>query len=225
MKTNHGIYKIINLQNNKIYIGSSSNLKSRKYKHFLGLKNNKHCNYHLQNSYNKYGKENFKWEIIEYIKYDENIEILKNNLLEREQYYLNLYESYNPEKGYNICSIAGSRLGSEVSEKTKQKISEGNRGKIVSEESKKKISKNHKKPFLGKHRSEEVKNKISESHRGRIFSEESRKKMSESAKRRISNRKGTKHSEETLRKMSEIKKGKICSEETKRKMRESHKNK
>lgn len=30
---NCGIYKIVNIKNNKVYIGSSINLDSRKYKH------------------------------------------------------------------------------------------------------------------------------------------------------------------------------------------------
>ena len=36
---NSGIYKILNKTNNKVYIGSSVNLKSREYKHFWMLNN------------------------------------------------------------------------------------------------------------------------------------------------------------------------------------------
>ena len=42
MKTNCGIYEIINILNNKIYIGSSNNLKRRESQHFSNLKLNKH---------------------------------------------------------------------------------------------------------------------------------------------------------------------------------------
>jgi len=101
-----GIYKIINIVNNKIYIGSSVNLKSRKYNHFDDLSKNKHKNRHLQSSYNKYRKENFKFEIIEYIEVIENKKELKSILLEREQYYINLLI---PD--YNICRVAYSLLG------------------------------------------------------------------------------------------------------------------
>ena len=48
-------------------MGSSSNLKVRKHAHFNTLQNGKHGNTHLQRAYNKYGKENFKWEILEFI--------------------------------------------------------------------------------------------------------------------------------------------------------------
>jgi len=37
-----GVYKLVNTENNKIYIGSSKDLKERKYRHFYRLKRNKH---------------------------------------------------------------------------------------------------------------------------------------------------------------------------------------
>lgn len=62
---NKGIYKIINILNQKYYVGSSINLEERKQKHFRTLRRNKHVNDYLQNAWNKYGEENFKWEIVE----------------------------------------------------------------------------------------------------------------------------------------------------------------
>lgn len=87
-----GIYKIVNLINNKIYIGSSKNLQHRKRQHFSDLRLNKHRNEHLQRSYNKHGLENFSFTVVEYC----NIDIL----LEREKYYIELC---NPE--YNMRPI------------------------------------------------------------------------------------------------------------------------
>ncbi|MEQ8172689.1 MAG: GIY-YIG nuclease family protein, partial [Candidatus Eremiobacterota bacterium] len=63
MKKNSGIYCIINRVNQKIYIGSAKNLKDREKQHFSLLKNNKHVNKYLQNSYNKHGYENFEFKI------------------------------------------------------------------------------------------------------------------------------------------------------------------
>jgi len=40
-------------------------MEDRKYKHFRLLRLGKHSNNHLQNSYNKHGKDNFKCEVIE----------------------------------------------------------------------------------------------------------------------------------------------------------------
>lgn len=94
-----GIYLILNLINNKIYIGSAININSRKSKHLHHLKNNIHTNKHLQNAYNRYGESNFVFFILERV---EN----KNNLIEKEQYYLDLLK---PE--YNIRTKAESNLG------------------------------------------------------------------------------------------------------------------
>lgn len=89
-----GIYKIINILNNKIYVGSSINVTSRIRYHFNDLKAKRHANKHLQNAYNKYGKEIFTWILIERCK--------KEELLVREQYYI---DTLKPK--YNICKIAG----------------------------------------------------------------------------------------------------------------------
>jgi|694.fasta_scaffold00217_44 hypothetical protein len=93
-----GIYKITNSINNKIYIGSSVDIKARKYLHLSMLKNNKHHSPILQRVYNKYGKNSLKFEIIELCK--------EINLLEREQYYI---DTLKPE--YNCCQIAGRTNG------------------------------------------------------------------------------------------------------------------
>ena len=90
-----GIYKIINLVNNKVYVGKSLNLKNRKYSHFNSLKKNKHPNEHLQNAFNKYGKENFVFEILELV-FDISI------LSKREQYWIEELKSYVRNIGYNI---------------------------------------------------------------------------------------------------------------------------
>lgn len=59
-----GIYKITNKLNNKIYIGSSNNLNRREKEHFSLLKRNKsHCKI-LQTAWNKYGEQNFIFEVL-----------------------------------------------------------------------------------------------------------------------------------------------------------------
>lgn len=122
-----GIYQIINLINGKIYIGSAINLINRKSIHFIKLKRNIHENKYLQNSWNKYGKEYFEFNILE------NCE--KENLIKREQYYLDIL---NPE--YNISPIAGSQLGFKFSEESKRKMSITRIGKKVSIKTKNKMS-------------------------------------------------------------------------------------
>lgn len=58
------IYKIENKINHKKYIGITENPRQREKSHFSKLKNNSHCNKHLQNAWNKYGEKNFYFEII-----------------------------------------------------------------------------------------------------------------------------------------------------------------
>ncbi len=88
------IYAIKNLTNNKMYIGSTKSIKSRKYEHFYQLKLNKHHSQHLQNSYNKYGKDNFAFYILE--------ECSSENRKERELHYILINKSHEREFGYNI---------------------------------------------------------------------------------------------------------------------------
>ena len=62
-----GIYQIKNLINNKIYIGSTINLKQRFNDHKKLLRHNKHPNNHLQSSWIKHGESNFVFELIEQV--------------------------------------------------------------------------------------------------------------------------------------------------------------
>jgi len=141
-----GIYKITNISNSKCYIGSSVDITKRQYQHMSDFKLNKHHNKHLQNAWNKYGKENFVFEIIE--------ECSRDFLLEKEQFYIT---KFNPE--YNKCLIVlGSPLGVKRTEETKQRMSIARMGREVSSETRQKISKAN----FGKHRTEETRKKLSE---------------------------------------------------------------
>lgn len=114
-----GIYKIVNKINNKIYIGSAVHLSRRWAYHRFTMRRNKSCCRILQKAWNKYGEDNFIFEIIEIV-------IDKNKLLEREQFYLDVFKPY--EIGYNICKIAGSNLGLKRSPESCKRISDGKKG-------------------------------------------------------------------------------------------------
>lgn len=106
------IYAIKNLINNKIYIGSTKSFQSRKYFHFYQLKHGTHHSSHLQKAYDKYGKEQFAFELIE-----ENI---IDNRKDRELYYINLYNSFDRKCGYNIYEPNDNKF--KCSQETKNKI-------------------------------------------------------------------------------------------------------
>jgi group I intron endonuclease len=154
-KVKSGIYQIRNKINNKIYIGSTYNFRLRWNQHKSLLRNNIHPNKHLQRSFNKYEEINFDFEILEYIED-------KNKLIEKEQYWIDKTNSNKDKYGYNICPNAGSSLGIIMSEETKTKISNANKGHITTEEHKNKISIANK----GKPKSEEHKRKLSDSVKG-----------------------------------------------------------
>ncbi len=219
-----GVYCITNIINGKKYIGSSINIRNRWNKHLSCLKLNNHGNFHLQNAFNKYGIENFTFNIIEEIE-------LSSNLIEREQFHI---DTINPE--YNIRLIAESNLGLKHTEETKAKMRGTNNywyGKKPSEEVILKIkaaqtgriktsdeivkTNFHK---IGKKRSEETKQKISLSHKGKVRSEKHCKNISNS-------KMGKKLSEEHKKKIGIAcaisQTGKKLSEETKKKISESHK--
>lgn len=93
-----GIYKITNLADGKFYVGSSVDLKRRKSEHAKMLENGTHHSSYLQNAYNKYGKNNFTFEIIELTDKDE--------LRDAEQRYLDKLKPYVRSIGYNLSERA-----------------------------------------------------------------------------------------------------------------------
>jgi len=120
------IYKIVNLVNNKIYIGSAVNFSKRKIHHICRLNKNKHANRHLQRAWNKY--KDFEFVLLE--------EVNNCDLIKREQYYI---DTLNPF--YNIKRIADSCLGTKRTKKTCRKISKALTGKKLSQAHKDAISK------------------------------------------------------------------------------------
>lgn len=93
------IYKITNKINNKIYVGQT--IKTRPTDRFSQhryiarhLEQEKNSSY-LHQAMAKYGVDNFTFEIIETVKNDE--------LNEREQYWIDFYNSLTPQ-GYNLTT-------------------------------------------------------------------------------------------------------------------------
>lgn len=128
-----GIYKISNKTNNKVYVGSSSFIQARLRQHKSHLLKNIHCNKHLQSSFNKYGLENFSFELIEECEID--------NLINREQYWIDFLQTTNREKGYNKREKADSNNGLKRSDEARKNMSNSKKGKnFLSDEHYKKLA-------------------------------------------------------------------------------------
>lgn len=102
-----GIYKIKNLTNCKVYVGSALDLAKRCSNHKSDLNRNRHSNKYLQSAWNKHSSENFVFEVLEYCE--------KEKLIEREQCWINFYK---PE--YNLNPVAGSNLGRKWSKEVRE---------------------------------------------------------------------------------------------------------
>lgn len=146
-----GIYCIKNIQNDKMYIGSTVNLYKRTCWHISALRRNVHHNYYLQNSYNKYGVDNFELIILK--------ECSKEDLRNLESYYIKFYNTLSSENGYNLTIV------------TKEKL-------FQSEESRKRQSEKMKgrKPIKALNRIKEMIDEGNNPYLGRIISEESIRK-------------------------------------------------
>lgn len=124
-----GIYCIENLINNKMYIGKSVNIANRWEYHKSRLNRNKHTNQKLQRAFNKYGKDNFKFYVLELCDYE-----LLNS---KEMFYIKIYDSFI--NGYNLSVGGDGHNKYEISDETRTKLSNAGKQKI-SEEIKQKIS-------------------------------------------------------------------------------------
>lgn len=91
-----GIYKITNQINNKCYIGQSIHIEQRWEEH---LYKSSQCSL-LKYALHKYGVNNFTFEVIE--------ECEQESLNEREQYWIQYYDSFN--NGYNLTLGGGGTI-------------------------------------------------------------------------------------------------------------------
>jgi group I intron endonuclease len=110
-----GVYIITNTNNNKIYIGETTNLESRFTEHLYRLLSKRHVNNHLQNAVNLYGIETFGFDVLEFC---DSIDTKK-----REHYWVTCLHALDKVKGYNIKPTDPNKINLR-SEETSRKIYE-----------------------------------------------------------------------------------------------------
>ena len=166
---NNIVYCHLNKINGKRYIGITSQKPEDRWKNGTHYEHNQH----FSNAIKKYGWENFEHLIL-------HTNLSREEASNKEKYYIKLFDTLNPEKGYNLT--AGGSHSFTLSPEGLQKIREAgkkNKGKKRTEEQKTKIS-NETKKAMNK---ESMKTKM----RTIYDSEEWRKKNSESTKRQWEN--------------------------------------
>lgn len=101
-----GIYLIRNRVSGKVYVGSASNLSKRWSRHRKDLRAGKHSNVYMQSAWNKDGEQAFTFSILEiHARVDEAL------LTTSEQFWMDAYQCYRNEHGYNLCPVARSSRG------------------------------------------------------------------------------------------------------------------
>ena len=145
------IYILTNKINNKVYVGQTTQSFNKRFKVHKCSKTA------VGNALRKYGVDNFKTTILE------NIEEKYLDDCERE--FIKEYNSLAPN-GYNLSSGGDSPTrGRHLSEETKRKISESNKGKH--------------------YQTEEIRRKISNASKGRVYGEKFRKNLAEKHSKKI----------------------------------------
>jgi group I intron endonuclease len=184
-----GIYIITCTPTGKIYIGSSVNIRVRCSEHRTILRKGNHHSRHFQNAWNKYGEENFVFEVLQPCD--------KSDLITFEQWYLDTLCPFG-KRGFNIAKDAKAPTrGMEVSIETRKKLSESTKAFWSTPEGKAK----KRASLLGRKMPEHLKQKLGEISRNRIVSDETKEKLRQ-------NNIGKRATPETRAKMSASQKGK-----------------
>lgn len=223
------IYKIINLVNDKFYVGSTTNQKVRFRQHRKLLRGDRHHCKHLQAAWNKYGEEKFVFRVVEALLDGDDLLVAENRWLSvhvgqpycynvganAEAPWRGVYGADNPKFGRSVPPEQKAQISKTLKEfYAADYFNHPRVGKTHTEETKEKIRQaklaSPQTPWLGKERSDETKAKIGAAQRGkpktpgRKVSEEGRAKIQANIEAGRSHKHwtGRKHTEEARAKMS-----------------------
>lgn len=201
------IYKIRNVVNNKFYVGSAVDTRTRFRQHRRLLRKKAHHCKHLQSSWDKYGEDAFKFEVVENVPFRERLEEAEDVWLAAHVGQPHCYNSgrsarapWRGTKGTGLSPLTGISISEERKERLREatleqwKTSDPRTGRKHSAEAKQKIS-------------AKVQAALAEGRGGRFIpTEETRQKMSE-AQKGNQYAKGAVRSEECKKRLSEMASG------------------
>ena len=107
------IYKITNIQNNKVYIGQTIRPIEKRFNRHINDALNNILDTHFARAIRKYGKENFQIEVIDKANN-------QNELNKKEQYWIQYYNSI--EEGYNETDAVSKCGGNTYQSKTAEEM-------------------------------------------------------------------------------------------------------
>lgn len=106
-----GIYRCVNINDGRSYVGQTNSLQKRKKEHLQALKNHRHGNSHFQRAWDLHGEYNYEWQVVETCPLEE--------LDELEIYWIDRYDAFRD--GYNNTVGGGGARGFKHSEESKEK--------------------------------------------------------------------------------------------------------
>ncbi|MCY1389902.1 group I intron endonuclease [compost metagenome] len=137
-----GVYILRCENDERVYIGSSNNIRRRWQSHMGFLRRGNHSNSNLQDAFDRFGAESFSYDVMEECELFE--------LREREQYHLDCkIQAGDPVfniSEYTDCSMRGRCgeqnpfFGRQHNEKTKSLLSQKNKGRKLSDAVRRKMS-------------------------------------------------------------------------------------
>ena len=107
------VYKITNIQNNKVYIGQTIRPIEQRFKRHIADAMNGSLDTHLARAIRKYGPDNFKLSLICSCK-------SQKELCEQEQYWIRYYNSV--QEGYNETDAISKCGGNTYQSKTPEEM-------------------------------------------------------------------------------------------------------
>lgn len=144
MQGNWKLYKIVNVQSGKEYVGiTTRSLNTRLIEHLSRLKKNYHPSVKMKIDYDLYGKKSFTIELIKESDFD-CISQMEKELTRRTVVdgYNTIIGGFDSEERGNSSRVYQQKLkdNPELMEKRRSDLSFWNKGKVMSEEAKFKMS-------------------------------------------------------------------------------------